>query len=64
MTMPEAKRYVGKNCCIWWTDRLGREHSRVLQVEAVKFVPLYGTYIICETEEVRLDKVSQIRVAG
>ncbi|HUV04537.1 MAG TPA: hypothetical protein VMX94_05465 [Armatimonadota bacterium] len=61
MTIPEAKAYVGRSCWISWTDRLGREHSKVLQVENLQFVPLYGAYLIGDTEEVRLDKVTQIR---
>jgi len=61
MTIPEAKQYVGKNCWVSWTDRLGEEHSKVLQVEDLQFLPLYGAYIIGDTEEVRLEKVTAIR---
>lgn len=61
MTIPEAKQYVGKNCWVSWTDRLGQEHNKVLQVEDLQFVPLYGAYIIGDTEEVRLEKVTTIR---
>lgn len=60
MTIPEARQYVGKNCWVRWTDRLGQEHSKPLQVEDLQFAPLYGAYIIGDTEEVRLDRVTQI----
>jgi len=62
MTIPEAKPYVGKNCWVKWTDRTGQAHGKVLRVEDLRFVPLYGTYIIGDTEEVRLEKVTEIRV--
>lgn len=62
MTIPEAREYVGRNCWVSWTDRLGQEHSKVLQVEDLQFQPLYGAYLIGDTAEVRLDKVKQIRV--
>lgn len=61
MTIPEAREYVGKSCWVSWTDRLGQEHSKVVQVEDLQFVPLYGAYLIGDTEEVLLDKVTQIR---
>ena len=60
MTIPEAKQYVGRNCWVSWTDRHGHEHSKVLRVEDLQFRPLYGAYIIGDTEEVRLDKVTEI----
>lgn len=61
MTIPEAKAYVGRNCWISWKDRLGEQHSKVLQVEELQFVPLYGAYLISDTEELQLDRVTQIR---
>lgn len=61
MRIPEAKQFVGRECRVSWTDRLGQEHSKVLRVEDLQFVPLYGAYIIGDTEEVRLDKVTRIQ---
>jgi len=61
MRIPEAKQFVGKECRVSWTDRLGQEHSKVLRVEELQFMPLYGAYIIGDTEEVRLDKVTRIQ---
>lgn len=61
MRIPEAKQFVGRECQVSWTDRLGQEHSKVLRVEDLQFVPLYGAYIIGDTEEVRLDKVTRIQ---
>lgn len=61
MRIPEARQFVGRNCWVSWTDRTGRAHTKVLKVEDLQFVPLYGAYIIGDTEEVRLDKVTQIQ---
>lgn len=61
MTIPEARPYVGKNCWVSWTDRSGQAHGKALHVEELRFVPLYGVYIIGDTEEVRLEKVTEIR---
>ena len=61
MRIPEARQFVGRNCWVSWTDRWGRAHSKVLRVEELQFVPLYGAYIIGDSEEVRLDKVTQIQ---
>jgi hypothetical protein len=61
MRIPEARQYVGRNCWVSWTDRTGRAHTKVLKVEDLQFVPLYGAYIIGDSEEVLLDKVTQIQ---
>ncbi len=61
MTIPEAKQYVGKNCWVTWLDRRGEEHAKVFQVESLRFVPLYGAYMMGGTEEVRLERITEIR---
>ena len=61
MRIPEARQFVGRDCWVSWTDRLGQQQSKVLRVEELQFLPLYGAYIIGEHEEVRLDKVTQIQ---
>jgi len=61
MRIPEAKQYIGRDCWVSWTDRLGQEHNKVLKVEDLQYLPLYGAYLIGDHEEVRLDKVTQIQ---
>jgi len=61
MRIPEARQFVGRDCWVSWTDRLGQQHNKVLKVEDLQFLPLYGAYIIGDHEEVRLDKVTQIQ---
>jgi hypothetical protein len=60
MTITEAKRFVGRNCWVSWTDRVGEQHGQVLQVEDCQYIPMYGAYIIAENEEVRLDKITDM----
>jgi len=62
MTISEAKQYIGRHCWLRWSDRQGRERTKVLHVRDLQFIPLYGAYIIGDTEEVRLDRVTRIRV--
>ena len=64
MTIPEAKPYIGKNCWIKWTDRCGNQFSRIMHVENIQYQPLYGSYLIGDAEEVRLDRVTEIRDLG
>jgi hypothetical protein len=63
MTIREAKQYVGKSCWISWIDRLGVEHTKVLQVEELRFEPMYGAYLIGDTDDVSLERVKEIRVS-
>ena len=60
MSIPEAKRYVGKKCWLTWTDRFGQWHGKVLRVQAVRFLSMYGSYIIGDGEEIRLERVAEI----
>ena len=62
MTIVDAKQYVGKNCAVTYTDRLGIEHSKVLRIHDLTFVPLYGAYLVGDIEDVYLDKVTAIRL--
>lgn len=60
MSITEARGFVGKRCEITWTDRQGQQLKNVGTVQEAKFVPMYGVYIVTESEEVRLDKVTGI----
>lgn len=61
MTIGDARKYVGRNCWISWTDRTGQEHGKLLQVEDLQYVPMYGTYLYTDSEELNLDKITEIR---
>lgn len=60
MVITDAKRLVGNICSICWIDRLGREVQTVSRIHDATFVPLYGGYLITDTEEIRLDKIKAI----
>ena len=61
LTIPEIKQFVGRNCAVTWTDRLGREHNKVLHIHDISFVPLYGAYLVGDIEDVSLERVLNIQ---
>jgi hypothetical protein len=61
MNIPDARQYVGRECSITYRDRLGREHSKVLHIHDLTFIPLYGAYLVGDIEDVCLDKVTAIK---
>lgn len=60
MGITEAKKLIGKTCVVHWLDRLGRELNITSKIHDVTFVPLYGGYLISDTEDIRLDKVTEV----
>ncbi len=61
MSISQARPFVGKRCAIRWTDRSGNEMESVGLIEATRFVPMYGAYLVTPTDELRLDKVTEIQ---
>lgn len=61
MSISEAQQFVGRNCWVSWTDRSGQKHDKVLRVEDLQYVPLYGAYIIGDTDDVDLEAISRIQ---
>ena len=60
MLLSEAKAYIGKVCSIRWQDRTGKEQMAVSKVYDVTFVPLYGGYIVTDSEDIRLDRICSV----
>ena len=60
MQISEARAYIGEQCCVTWRDRLGKEQQSVLRVDDLMFVPMYGTYLVGDGEELHLEKVTGI----
>ncbi len=60
LSIPEIRELVGRNCAVTWLDRLGKEHSKVLHIHDVSFVPLYGAYLVGDVEDVSLERVTSI----
>ena len=60
MRVPEARQYLGKRCTVTFLNRNGDKVTRSLRVQDVAFVPLYGTYLIGDVEDVCLDRITGI----
>lgn len=60
MLLNEARVYIGKVCEIVWHDRKGVEQSSVSPVYDVTFVPLYGGYLVTNSDDIRLDKIVRL----
>ena len=61
LSIPEIRQFVGRNCAVTWTDRLGNEQSKVLHIHDVSFVPLYGAYLVGDIEDVSLERLTAIQ---
>lgn len=61
MNVHEAKPYVGRNCDVVWRDRFGHEQIVRTHIYKLGFVPLYGSYIMSDMDDVFLSKVTRIR---
>ncbi len=64
MGITEAKKLIGKVCAVEWLARNGEGMSAVSRIHDVTFVPLYGGYLITDTEDVRLDRIVSIHLIG
>jgi hypothetical protein len=56
----EAKSYIGKLCSIRWQERSGSERHIVSKVHDAAYVPLYGGYLVTDTDDIRLDRVISV----
>lgn len=63
MQLSEVKPFVGRRCTITWRDRSGKECETTSLIYDATFVPLYGSYLITETDEIQLDRVLHIQPA-
>jgi hypothetical protein len=60
MKIAEAKQYVGHECSITFRRGNGSEVTRQMTVEDVAYVPLYGSYIIGDIEDICVDRITRI----
>ena len=63
MMLAEAREFVGRVCAIRWQDRAGREQQVVSKIYDATYVPLYGGYLITDTEDIRLDRINCVEIA-
>ena len=57
MQISDAKKFIGQICAVRWLDRSGRQLEAISIIHDVTYVPMYGGYIITDTEDVRLDRL-------
>jgi hypothetical protein len=60
MTVHEATRYIGRDCRVTWLDRFGNPQVAHTHIYKLGFVPLYGSYIMGDVDDVYLNKVKRI----
>ncbi len=64
MQLADAKEYIGKVCSVRWQDRHGKEQSTVSKIYDAMYVPLYGGYVVTNTEDIRLDRIVNLCLAS
>ena len=64
MGISDAKKLIGQKCDVRWTDRTGHQLELISMIHDVTFVPLYGGYLITDTEDIPLEKVVHVAVFG
>jgi hypothetical protein len=64
MGISDAKKFIGQTCSVQWLDREGHPVRTVSKIHDVAYVPLYGGYLIADTEDIRLDKITAILVCA
>ncbi|MCB0826073.1 MAG: hypothetical protein KDC26_07780 [Armatimonadetes bacterium] len=57
MLISEAKTLVGQCVNLTYTDRTGKEFTKLVEIFEVGFVPLYGPCMITDQGELRLDRI-------
>ena len=61
MLLPEARTYIGKKCAIRWRERDGNEQTTIAPLHDVTYVPLYGAFLITDSDDIRLDCVQSLQ---
>lgn len=64
MLLAEAKSYIGRVCTVRFLDRSGQEHSISSKVYDATYVPMYGGYIVTDTDDIRLDRIVTLELEG
>lgn len=62
MLLPEARTYIGKKCAVRWRDRHGNEQTTIAPIRDVTYVPLYGAFLITDSDDIRLDCVLSLQM--
>lgn len=62
MKASELKDFIGKRCDIVFLNRKGDITTRKLDIQDITYVPLYGEYLIGDTEDICLDRIRSVRL--
>lgn len=60
MHINQARQFLGKNVSITYRDRSGNLRTQTTHVYDISYVPSYGACLIGETDDIWLDRVTQI----
>lgn len=60
MTNLEPRQFSGRNCWITWTDECGHLRNKVVKVESLQYVPLYGVYVLNDAIDALSDRKTQV----
>lgn len=63
MMIPEAKQYLGQKVAVTYSDRRGQSHTTTIKVQDISFVPMYGSYMMGDIEDIWLDRITSISAA-
>lgn len=64
MSLSDAKKLVGKVCSVSWIDRKGQEVQCTSRVYDVTYAAMYGGYLVMDTDDIRLDKITSIAIVN
>jgi hypothetical protein len=59
--IPEAKQYLGRNVAVTFRDRRGDMHTKSMHVHDVTFIPMYGGCLVGDTDDIFIEKITNIR---
>lgn len=60
MRAEDARAYIGKRCAVTYLDRSGAEVTEDIQVYDLEHVQLYGTYLVGDSQDINIDRVTGI----
>lgn len=60
LQISQARHYMGKEVTITYLDRSGAETTKQTRIYDVAYVPSYGACLIADTDDIWLDRVTQI----
>ena len=62
MKPSELKDFLGKRCNVVYINKQGSTINRKLDVKDLTYVPLYGDYLICDVEDICLDRITSVHL--